>query len=43
MVVLSEEAGRNHFVGECVVDDVGLATGRGFQFLERADRENTVA
>ncbi len=43
MVVLGDEAGRDHLIGEGVVDDVGLAAGRRLQLRDRADGKDARA
>ncbi len=41
--MLRDQAGRDHLVGEGLVDRVGLAAGGRFQLVEGADGQDAVA
>ncbi len=41
--MLGDQAGRDHLVGERLVDGKGLAAGRLFQLVDGADRQDAVA
>ena len=43
MIVLGDQTGDDHFFRECLIDDIGLAAGRGLQRVNGADRQDAVA